>query len=365
MTPFRPATAGVLAILLTACAGGPALSPAESGRESSRPSATTLPSALEARPSAATPRPSLMTAPPTVGPTPITVDLRPAFRVPIAGDGDINRVAVVGDEVWVPAGRSIVRVDMETRETTTIASPVSAPAADSFGATADAVWIGDFDRGKVYRLDRRTGAVLSDLIVARPVTFAEAHGTIWVGSGASKTMVAIDLAGSKATVTNLPHELVAGDSAWGALGFGAVRRIVIDSGDATAIAVARPAGPGDCSVKGTFESLWLLCHENDTAARIDPATNSVMTTVEVGSPVFGGVQVVEGRAFFIEGRDEAGLHEGRIVRVDLTTNQVDRIFDLGPEFDPNPAVVADGVLWVPVAASGELWGLLLSGLLVE
>lgn len=118
-------------------------------------------------------------------------------------------------------------------------------------------------------------------------------------------------------------------------------------------------------MKGSAASLWLLCHENDLGARLDPQTNSVLATLEVGSPVFGDVQNLGHWAFFLEGRDEAGLHEGRIVRVDLNTNQIDRIFDLGPEFDPNPAVVAGDSLWVPNPGAGELWVLPLTDLLVQ
>lgn len=342
MTHRTTATSALITALVAACTSG-----------AQPPSSTTrLPAQSQAT----------ATAQPPAAPTPATVALRPAFKVTI---GELNRVAVVGDEVWAPAGNSIVRVDTKTRKTTTIDSPVDAGAADSFGATDEAVWIGDFDRGKMYRLDRTTGAVLSELAVPSPVTFGYANGLVWVGSGATKTMVTIDPAGSKATVTDFPHELVAGDSVWGAQGFGKVVRVVIDTGERTSIEIVEPRGPGDCSVKGSSASLWLLCHENDMGVRLDPAANSVMATLEVGSPVFGGVQNLERWAFFIEGRDEAGVHEGRIVRVDLDTNQIDRIFDLGPEFDPNPPIVAADALWVPIAASGELWGLALGDLLAE
>jgi hypothetical protein len=53
------------------------------------------------------------------------------------------------------------------------------------------------------------------------------------------------------------------------------------------------------------------------------------------------------------------------VRVDLGTNQIDRIFDLGPDFDPNPPVMAAKALWVPNPATGELWVLPVSDLLSE
>jgi hypothetical protein len=249
---------------------------------------------------------------------------------------------------------------------TIIETPVAADAADSFGAAAEAVWLGDFERGKMYRLDPTTGAVLSELSVSTPVGFAEVNGMIWVGSGATGTMVTIDPAGSEATVTDFPHELVAGDSVWGSTGPGTISRAAIATGEVTSIDVPEPSGPGDCSVKGSFpNSLWVLCHENDITARIDPDSNSVMAALEVGSPVFGGVHTVDHWAFFVEGTDEARAHDGRIVRVDLNTNQIDRIFNLGPDFDPNVALVAANALWVPMEASGEVWMLPLADLLVE
>jgi hypothetical protein len=254
---------------------------------------------------------------------------------------------------------------MKTRTKSTVDSPVDAGAADSFGATDDAVWIGDFDRGRVYRLDRTTGAVQSEVVVPAPVRFAYAHGLVWIGSGQTRTMFTIDPAGANATRTNFPHELVAGDSVWGAVGPGQVVRMEIDTGETTSIEIVEPTGPGDCSVKGSAESLWLLCHGDDTGARIDPETNAVVATLEVGSTVFGGVLNLERWALFFEGRDEAGAHEGRIVRVDLKTNQIDRIFDLGPDFDPNPPVVAADALWVPNPGTGELWVLPLRDLRVD
>ena len=333
-----------MTVLLTACASSAQMPP----------SLTPSPQSEEAIP----PQPSPAA-------TPITVDLGAEHTLTVGAGGHIIRLAAVGEEVWATRDRSIVRVNTETHDITTVETPVAASAADSFGATAEAVWLGDFDRGRIYRLDRTTGAILSELSVRAPVGFAEADGMIWVGSAATGTMVTIDPAGSDAAATEFPHELVAGGSVWSAAEPGRIVRVDIDSGEVVPIDVPEPAGPGDCSVKGSPDSLWVLCHENDTAARIDPDTNSVMATLEVGSPVFGGVHTVDHFAFFVEGRDEAGAHDGRIVRVDLRTNEVDRIFDLGPRFDPNVALVAADALWVPMEASGEVWRLPLTHLLEE
>ena len=345
MTHVPHRAAAILIVLLSACA-----SPGQAPPSSVKPVA---------------PSREAVTPQPTAAPTPTTVELRPDATIPVSQGGHIIRLAAVGNNVWATRHDGIARINTDTLETTTFETPVRGEAATSFGATADAVWVGDWDRGTVYRLDPTTGAVVGEVSVGNPVRFAEAHGKVWIGSGATGTMVRIDPATTKATVTDLPFELVAGDSAWGVTGFHEITRVAIDTGEATVIDVPEPWGPGDCSVRGSIDSLWVLCHENDIAARIDPDTNSVMATLEVGSPVFGGVHAIDDWAFFIEGIDEAGAHDGRIVRVDLRTNQIDRIFELGPDFDPDIGVIAADALWVPIAAAGEVWRIPLSSLLVE
>ena len=346
MSHFRTRGSAVITIVLTACASTAGIPP-----ESVTPS----PHSGET----VTPQPS-------AAPAPVVVDLSPEHTLTVGAGGHIIRLAAVGEEVWATGDRSIVRIDAETHDMTTVETPVAADSADSFGVTAEAVWLGDFDLGKIYRLDPTTGAVLSELSVDAPVGFASADGMVWVASGTSGTMVAIDPSGSEATVTDMPSGLVAGDSVWSSDNPGRVDRIDLATSEVTSIDVPEPAGPGDCSVKGSYpDSLWLLCHENDTAARIDPGTNSVIATLEVGSPVFGGVHTAEHWAFFVEGTDEAQAHDGRIVRVDLNTNQIDRIFDLGPEFDPNVAFVTADAMWVPMEPSGEIWRLPMVDLLEE
>lgn len=41
--------------------------------------------------------------------------------------------------------------------------------------------------------------------------------------------------------------------------------------------------------------------------------------------------------------------------MDLDTNEVDRVVDMGPQFDPDSPIVTDGALWVGVESTGEVW----------
>jgi hypothetical protein len=110
-----------------------------------------------------------------------------------------------------------------------------------------------------------------------------------------------------------------------------------------------PPGTG-CEVTGSFPgNAWAACPPDfgtcpggSIAVRIDPATNTIVTTANVcGGPVV----VIDGTPWFLVGRREGQDDAYSLVSVDPATGRLLAQYDLG-KLDPDVVVLTDAAVWM-------------------
>jgi virginiamycin B lyase len=106
-----------------------------------------------------------------------------------------------------------------------------------------------------------------------------------------------------------------------------------------AAAAGNPEAPQ--RIAGGEGGIWVVTKgkggEYDTLSRIDPATNQIADTIELGRPA-GAVEVGEGAVWVMVPT------EGMILRVDPATNEV--VAEIDGLAQPVVAAAGEGVLWV-------------------
>jgi YVTN family beta-propeller protein len=92
-------------------------------------------------------------------------------------------------------------------------------------------------------------------------------------------------------------------------------------------------------------ALWVTTFDGGTLQRIDPATNTVTATVDVGDGADGLLQH-EGSLWVTTDRANT------VVRVDPSGPSVVRVWDVGTQ--PHNGVFANGSLWTAAFDDGQL-----------
>ena len=295
-------------------------------------------------------------------PSPELVEIQPEAVIEV---DQSFLIAASENEVWATFEQGVVRIDPGSNTTTSIPLSLSINPATGLVVTETDVWVADFYRGSVFRVDRETDEVLDEIAVAEPRALFFEGGSLWGFSSASREMFRID-----PSTNEVVERLDVGGVAQPALGswwvasggLHEVRRL--EPGTTEVIeTIAVPAGAGTCSifpvsgVEGTGDLLATGCNpppDEDPMemAVIDPSSNSVVATVDVdGTP--RGV-VIGGEWWLVQ--DSTSSRPGEFAHIDPETWTVDRVLSAGADFG-GAAVVAHDALWVamdPFTGRGEV-----------
>jgi virginiamycin B lyase len=180
----------------------------------------------------------------------------------------------------------------------------------SLAEDGDSLWIVDFERSAVLRIDRVSGEELLRVQGIRdPIEIAVGEGGVWVTEHRQGNLVRLD-----------PE---------------------------TGEELARLGVGGRPGVAIGFGSVWARSDDDRVVSRIDPVTNRVVETIAMpGNPVDFAVA---GDALWVVTRPQRGACErnSHLVRIDPTSSMPDGIMALPCAF----GIATDGrSLW---AASGE------------
>jgi YVTN family beta-propeller protein len=247
-----------------------------------------------------------------------------------------NTIAISGEEVWVTHGPDlrqwtgpaafVSRMDPQSSQVAMSIAVGEDPW--DVGIGYDAVWVANYTQRTVSRIDVRTHEVTATI----PVESAAAHlavgeGAVWVAHGAGGQVTRID---------PQTHERVA-TIAVGCEG----TRFALGC-EVTGIAV----GDG---------ALWVVDGHTTrpgpgTVSRIDPRTNQVVATIEVGRYALAAA-VGEGAVWVVNAQPGSG-DPGTISRIDPRTNQVVATIPVG--YYPWDVTVGGGAVWVSNLGDGTI-----------
>jgi virginiamycin B lyase len=198
------------------------------------------------------------------------------------GKAPCSGLAVGFGSVWVPScgSRQLDRVDANSNQ---VVAQIKTTIADSEGGIAagdQGVWLLADGNGTLLQVDPSHNEIIARVQVATG-SFVPAigHGSVWVTSTEGDLVTRVDLRGHQAP---------------------------------TQIAV----GPSPRFIACSEFAVWTLNQGDGTVSRIDPTTNLVVATVEVGVPGQGGDIAVGEGSVWVTAIDVP------LTQIDADTNEV-------------------------------------------
>jgi YVTN family beta-propeller protein len=221
------------------------------------------------------------------------------------------------------------------------------PGSPDWIASDESVWVSNFPKGTVSRLDPKTNKVAATIATgSKPCSgLAVGFGSLWVPHCDGKgSLVRVDLKTGdvKATIAT-----PVADSEGGiATGAGSVWMVLDAKGTLarfdpdTNRAVAHMALPPGSAVPAFGEdAVWVTSTEKNVVSRVDPRTNLVVETIKTGpKPRF--LAVGEGAVWVLNQGD------GSVTRIDPKTNKVAATIELGVPGEGGDISAGEGSVWV-------------------
>lgn len=304
---------------------------------------------------------------PSVGPTvvptielPAARQLTPSAVIDLAGQvRDTIPLTTDATDLWVGVDGAVIHIDGRTNAVRRIDVPTMSTGNGEIEFASDGLWIEDYAGDRVRRIDPVSGNVTFTATVSRPRTIHFVDDQLWIGTNQLPGAYLLDRAtgqlGPRIGTTNVfavglgslwigEWEGVEGDHQAADL----ITRYDASTGSPTGT-ISVPPGSG-CAVAGSFpDNIWAGCPAafgtspaNSIAVRLDPATNTVVTTARIsGLPV----AVIDGTPWFLAGRTEGEELAQSLVSVDPATGRLLAQLDLG-KLDPDIIVSTDSAIWM-------------------
>jgi hypothetical protein len=247
------------------------------------------------------PYPKLPPVPP--GPIATTSMLPPPVPLPagsvtiavpgVTAQSPQQTLVVSGHAIWTASGPHRI-VPASNRA----AGPFTSGVWQDVGMGARSLWVTDFDRDVVRRLDPATGRLRAIIRLPRgsgPAGVVEANGAIWVAAERGGTLLRIDPATNRVAAT---------------------------------IVLAPPGARGPRSVAAGFGSLWVASPGLSAVFRIDPAAGRIRAIIRfpISMSPCGGIAVGT-RAVWV-----GGCFEGsRVGRISPRTNKLASVLEVAGE----------------------------------
>jgi virginiamycin B lyase len=220
------------------------------------------------------------------------------------------------------------------------------PGAPDWIAVDESVWISNFPKGSVTRIDPKTNKVLAEIKVgSKPCSgLAVGFGSLWVPNCGDKTLTRVDLKTGEIKAT-IPTTI--GDSEGGIVTGAASVWLMTDTKGALArfdpdtnkvvAEISLPAGSfGIAFGEG---SVWVTSSTHDLVSRVDARTNLVVQSINVGKkPRF--LTVGAGAVWVLNQGD------GSVSRIDPKTNKVAATIEVGVPGNGGDIDVGEGSVWV-------------------
>lgn len=288
-----------------------------------------------------------------VSSAPPRVEIQADAVIPVPG---AMLTVAEGGQVWASSDEALVVIDPTTNDTRSLPVPVPDGSWSGLVFADGDLWIGNYHEGVLYRLDPETGDILAEVEVGpEAVSITAVPGAIWVRTQGGVTWEAqrID------TTTNEVVATVDGGNSiaygHGSLWFGqrgADRIIRADPITGETIEVISVPRDAECSASVTSTAVWGSCfldQPTGMVTRIDPATNEVVATIQLGGVPTGFFEL-DGRVWI----STVSQGSGAVERIDLERNAVDLVLVIGPGFDPHPSAISGGSVWMANDGQGEI-----------
>ncbi len=289
----------------------------------------------------------------------------------IAIGTDAGGIAATAKALWVSTPKGLLRIDPTTNTVVatvnTSSSKYISDPAYSIAADKTTVWVPEFQFSVLRRVDGDSNEVVAQTKVgASPEGVVVDGGSVWTANhhGGSVTRVSAKTDQVEATVrtgyraNSGPQGIASGlGSIWvGVSNVNSVFRIDPATNERQAkIPLSTEAlACGDFAL--TDDAVWITsCGELPSATALDPTTNEVIRTVELGG--YGaGATVVGARAWTALTPLDPDAPDAipELVRLDAGSAEPAERLALPDGVDPRGVIDAFGALWIVDGAGGKL-----------
>lgn len=300
-----------------------------------------------------TPGPTATAAPSIAATLPAPIVVAPEAAVPLQAP---LAMVLRGTDLWVLAPGRLDRIDPASN-TVTGSVPLGSTSDLFNGLAADAtgLWATDSTTALLYRVDPATLEVAGTTSAGlSPKGVIGAAGSIWVADVHGGTVLRIDPATNEVASTVTVGPAANSGPNWLAFGLGSVWVDIPNAGTIVRIDPATEAqtviqAPGDVQACGGLvvgaNAAWVTgCSGTTKIARIDPTSNTVVTTVDMGGYGYNPT-LINGAPWVSV--DAGSAESGMLVRIDTATNTIDRVLVPSGTFGGGgDIVVGDGSVWV-------------------
>lgn len=276
-----------------------------------------------------TPPPSPSSSPSPIGPAPISVAVEAtiAIQEPIA-------LSAADLTLWVLSSGRIDRIDPITNVVT--GSVTLGSASDLYNggaANASGVWATNWDASVVYRVDPLTLKVVATVPnqLAKGVLITD--DGLWLANTHAGTVTRIDPRTNEVSGTVSVGPTGVSGPNWLADGQGSIWVDVPNNGTIARIdpvtldlqaAIRAPLKFTPCGGMAVgADAVWVTsCDVGTSVARLDPTSNTPVTTVEMGGHGYSATLIAGAPWVAIDTGSPEG---GRLLRINPLTNAIDRV----------------------------------------
>ncbi len=220
------------------------------------------------------------------------------------------------------------------------------PGSPDWIAVDESVWISNYPKGSITRIDPKTNKVLATIAAgAKPCSgLATGFGSLWVPNCGDKTVSRVDLKTGEVKAT-IPTTIA--DSEGGiAIGAGSVWLMTDNQGtlarfdpDTNKVVAEIYLAKGSFVPAFGEGAVWVTSSQQDLVTRVNPRTNLVTETIKVGKkPRF--LTIGEGAVWVLNQGD------GSVTRIDPKSNKVIATIEAGVPGDGGDISAGEGSVWV-------------------
>jgi YVTN family beta-propeller protein len=220
------------------------------------------------------------------------------------------------------------------------------PGAPDWLAIGDHVWVSNYPKDSVTRMDPVTNKVVETIAIgSKPCSgLAIGFGSLWVPNCGDRTLARVDLKTGKVTAR---IETGIADSEGGiASGAGSIWILTDKKGtlaridpDTNKVVAEIQMPPGSYTVAFDEKAVWVTSTAGNSLTRVDPDTNLIVETIPVGkAPRF--LTIGGGFVWTLN------QTEGNVSKVDPKTNKVVATIDVGVPGGGGEIAFGEGSLWV-------------------
>lgn len=255
--------------------------------------------------------------------------------------------AAGGKWVWVSEYGQPYLLKIDPKTNTVVSKTGIGSGSCGLGFGAGSLWIEDTSSSTVSRVSVATGKRLKAIPVGiTPYDTTFAFGSAWTTAYGQGELERIDPARNKVVnrwkLPTATGVVAAFGSIWATGGSAGVIRVDPVSHKV----LARIATSGAGWTAASTDAVWVTSPTGLT--RIDPKTNSVVTTVPLaGAPYLGDPDVVNGRVWVPQ------IRKNSIAIVDPSSNEVTQTIKAGA--GPFVITTIQGEAWVPSWKGRDIW----------